>query len=251
MSYIDCHCHLADNYFYKQINELIFGWKEKGIISIGAIATNPKTSKRNIILGKKFPEIVKAGIGRHPWGAHKFDEKEQVIFSKLIEEETVAIIGEVGLDYYFIKDQKKYNKQKEVFEFFIQLAEKNNKPLMIHLTGAEKTVYEMLTTINPNCSICCHWYSGPKQILKKLVDLDCYFSINPAISKSKNHEKVLSYSPVDKLLTESDGPVKYKEEKSSPLLTVNLTKYIAEIKKIEEQEMRKQFVKNFKGYLKG
>ena len=218
MSFIDCHCHVADNFFYKNIEQQVKGWEAEKISKIGCMATNPKTTKRNQALGKKYPKMFVVSAGRHPWGAHKFDEAEQLFFEQVIPTKEIKVIGEIGLDFYFVKDQERYVKQREVLEFFIELANKYNKPVMIHQTGAEEAILDMLTTFNLNCNICSHWYSGSKATLKKLVDLGCFFSVNPAFLHSKKHQAIVKLAPKDKLLTESDGPVKFEDKRSSPSL---------------------------------
>ena len=189
MNYIDIHCHLADNYFWKQIGELIPKWKNLNITKIGAMATNIKSSIRNLELAEKYPEIILPAIGRHPWGAHKFNEKEQEVFEELLENQKVVIIGEIGLDYYFIKEPEKYPKQIEVFQYFLKQAQRKSKPVMLHTTGAEKTICEILSTEKLTINVCCHWYSGPEKELRILTNKGCYFSINPAIIRSKNQQR--------------------------------------------------------------
>lgn len=224
-------------------------WKQMKISLIGSVATNLKTSKRNLVLADKFPDIVKAGIGRHPWGAHKFSEAEKKDFELLIKKEKVSIIGEIGLDRYFVKEKEKQVKQNEVFEFFINLAELNNKPIMIHLTGAEDLVISYLETRKYKVPICCHWYSGVESTLKKLIDLGCYFSINPAITRSKAHKKVIDHISIDRILTESDGPVKYNEEISGPQLMHDVIVYITKEFKLSTEELAMKVKENFKNYL--
>lgn len=251
LNYIDCHCHIADNYFYKKIDSLLEDWINVGVNEIGAVATNIQSSSRNIELGKKYPRKIKIGIGRHPWGAHKFNDFEKKKFEELFKDSKIDFIGEIGLDRYFIKEEEKYPKQKEVLEFFLSFASRLKKPIMLHLTGAEKEILEILSNYKLNAPICCHWYSGPEDILKLLADLGCYFSINPAIIRSKNHRKVLDIVTIDKLLTESDGPVEFQGKKSSPILTKLVCEDIAEYKKLEEKNLIQKISTNYSNYLKG
>ena len=207
MTYIDSHFHFAEKYFYKRVDELLKDWLELDISKIVSVATNLLESQRNIELAKKYPSIILAGIGRHPWGAHKFSEEELFIYKGLAQSKEVSIIGEVGLDHYFVKDKERWKKQETVFNQFIQMANQYRKPLMLHLTGAEEKIYDILSSANLNVNFCSHWYSGPEKALKKLIDLGSFFTINPAFNKSKNHKKVLELANLDQILTESDGPV--------------------------------------------
>ena len=250
MNFLDCHCHLADNFFYRNIDELIQEWKGYGLKKIGTMSTNIKSIHRNIKLSLKFPDFITCGIGRHPWGAHKISEEELSQIEKLIIENKKAIIGEVGLDYYFIKEKEKQEKQKPLLKAFLEMAKKHKRSLMLHTTGAEKDIYQMLSTFQPEVNICCHWYSGSEEILRKLNDLGCYFSINPAIIRSKSHRRILEIVSLERLLTESDGPVKSKGITNTPKIMPELIAIIAKELKIKDNELAMIIIENFSNYLK-
>ena len=250
LKYIDCHCHLADKYFFNQIKELVIEWEKLGVKKIGAMTINPKTAKRNLELVKSYPKLIVLAIGRHPWGAHKFTEEEKLEFEELAQNKKTQVIGEIGLDCYFVKDKGKYEKQIAMFEFFMELAEKYSKPIMLHTTGAERDITNILTTKSPKVNVCCHWFSGPKKELDKLIDMGCYFSINPAVLKSQRHLTVLESIPIDRVLTESDGPVKFNGKQGSPALMPFLCKEIVKLLNIEEEQFTDTVFKNYKKFLK-
>ena len=95
MTFIDCHLHISDKFFFKRVDYLLLDWSEFDVEKIGAVATNLRESQRNIEIATKYPSIVLAGIGRHPWGAHKFTEQELMIFKGLAQNPQVTFIGEV------------------------------------------------------------------------------------------------------------------------------------------------------------
>jgi len=229
---------------------LVVEWEKLGIKKIGTMTINPKTALRNLELVKSYPKLIVLAIGRHPWGAHKFTDEEKIEFEELVKNKKTQVIGEIGLDCYFVKDKEKYEKQKIMFEFFLDLAEKYSKPMMLHTTGAENDIVNILTTKSPKVNVCCHWFSGPKKELDKLIDMGCYFSINPAVVKSQRHITVLEKIPMDRLLTESDGPVKFDGKQGSPALMPFLCKKIANRLIIDEEQIVDTVFKNYKKYLK-
>jgi TatD DNase family protein len=249
MRFIDCHCHLADNYFYNKIDEFMANWIEKGIMAIGAMATNLKTTRRNLELKERYSDRIFVAAGRHPWGAHKVSNHELEEFEKIIAQPEIAIIGEIGLDHYFVKKKEDYPKQIELLEFFLSLAKKYRKPIMLHQTKAEQEIFDILTTFNLSNAICCHWFSGEKKVLSELADMGCYFSINPAVMKSKRHQKVLSSVKSSQLLTESDGPVKFEDIAGSPLIIPKVCKFISQKLKINSTELAIEIYNNFQRYL--
>ncbi|HUT80547.1 MAG TPA: TatD family hydrolase [Candidatus Bathyarchaeia archaeon] len=251
MNYIDSHCHLGDNYFYHKIDDFITNWQDLGIKKIASMATNLKTARRNIELQKQYPEIIIPGIGRHPWGAYKTTEEELLQFEQIIgQAKTDIIIGEIGLDFYFVKEKEKQEKQIPIFISFLEIANKYEKPVMLHLTRAEKEIYEILNTLKIKGNVCCHWFSGTEEILKKFIDLGCYFSINPAFLRSRNHRKVLEIIELDCLLTESDGPLKFQNEIGSPALMPFLCEEIAKIKKCSLVDLTTIIRSNFNRFIK-
>ncbi|NHK31585.1 MAG: TatD family deoxyribonuclease [Asgard group archaeon] len=250
MYFLDCHCHLADNFFYRKIDDMISEWKKYGLVKIGTMSTNIKSIHRNIKLSLKYPDFIICGIGRHPWGAHKISEEELSQIEKLLIENKKAIIGEVGLDYYFIKEKEKQEKQKPLFIAFLKMAQKHKRPLMLHTTGAEKDIFQLLSTFQLKVNICCHWYSGHEKILRKLNDMGCFFSINPAFVRSKNHRKILEIVSLERLITESDGPIKSIGITNTPKLMPELISKIAKELKIKNNELAMIILENFSNYLK-
>ncbi|NHJ48111.1 MAG: TatD family deoxyribonuclease [Asgard group archaeon] len=249
VKFIDSHCHLADNVFFKKLPELIPDWRSKGIIKVGAMATNMKTTKRILELHKVYPNFIVPSIGRHPWGAHKVSQDELQIIEQLITENKSAVIGEIGLDHYFVKEKDKQEKQLPLFKFFLELAQKYKRPIMLHVTGAEKNIFEILSTFKLESKICCHWYSGPEGILKKLRDIGCYFTINPSFQASKNHRKVLENVNLNHLLTESDGPVKFQGKTNSPTIIPSLVTKIATKLEINESKLESIIYQNYLDFL--
>jgi len=213
------------------------------------MATNLKTAKRTLELAEKYPEKIVCAIGRHPWGAHKITPEELAKFEELIKNPRVKIIGEIGLDHYFIKEPEKWRKQQELFEFFLKLAERYKKPVILHSTGAEQNLVELLETWKLPRSVCCHWFSGSEATLKRLIDLGCFFSINPAVRRSKRHQRVVSTVALEWFLTESDGPVKFAGEVGTPLLMPFVCEEIARIKKIDNEQVVLAIEENFVKFL--
>ncbi|MHA2227515.1 MAG: TatD family hydrolase [Candidatus Hodarchaeales archaeon] len=228
--YVDIHCHLPEKYFFKNINEYIKRWSEQKITNIVSMSQNYKDSLCSLELSQKYPEVIPA-VGIHPWKAHK-SHIELDNFKKLLEEnKTIKILGEVGLDYHSISQKDRYPYQKKVVDFFFHQAEQRKYRLMLHVKGAEEEITNTIETNNVPGSHCCiHWYSGPIQTLKKLIDLDCYFSCGPALSYSAKHQKIPRMVPIDRLLTESDGNVKYQGQVGHPGMMPEVITQIANLR---------------------
>ncbi len=164
--------------------------------------------------------------------------------------ENIRILGEIGLDYHVIREEKRYPSQRKVIEFFIKMAEKNHYRLMFHVKGAESDILNLITTSNIPGEYCCiHWYSGSPQILKQLIDLDCYFSCGPALKYSLKHQKVIEMVPISRILTESDGNVKYQGKVGHPGLMPYVIDLISDITKNSSETIQEIILENSFRYL--
>lgn len=254
MKFHDIHCHLPDNYFFKKIEAFIQEWKNMGLEYVVSVASKLSESLRSIEMHRRFSEII-PGIGIHPWSAKKsLTEDLKSKFQEIVQEIDPLVLGEIGLDHHFIKKKEYYSFQDEIFQFFLDLSEKNNLPLNIHPKGAEELVYDILGTYNiPNHNVLIHWYTGPKTILEKLIERDYFFSINPSILGGSKHITVLEQVDLSYILTESDGNVKYtiNDERivGSPALIPDLINKICEVKNKEISEITDTLHSNLRRYL--
>ncbi|MFX0172120.1 MAG: TatD family hydrolase [Candidatus Hodarchaeota archaeon] len=249
MGYIDIHCHLPENYFFKTIETHVTQWKQKNITFVISVSQTYDESLKSLDLARKYSEIIPA-VGIHPWKAHK-REHELKEFEKLITKtKEIRILGEIGLDYHFVSQKDFYSIQQRILGFFFKQAEKHDLKLMLHVKGAEPDIVNFIESSTvPGNHCCIHWFSGLFQTLKKLVDLDCYFSCGPALRYSKKHQKVPKIVPLDRLLSESDGSVKYKGEIGHPGLITVVVKLIADILNQEPNNLRDIIFQNSLEYL--
>ncbi|MHA1967856.1 MAG: TatD family hydrolase [Candidatus Hodarchaeales archaeon] len=236
--YIDVHCHLPVNYFYKSIDSYIKSWKEIGLTYIVSVSQNHMESLRSIELANKYEFIVPA-IGIHPWKAHKKHNELEKLKDLLIKNKKVKILGEIGLDKHFIKEKDRYPFQVKVLDYFFELAGEGGYRLMLHIKGAENEIIYKIETSSISGQDCCiHWFSGSKNQLNKLIDLDCYFSCGPALKYSQKHRQVPKMIPIERLLTESDGNVKYQGQIGHPGLIPQVINQLASLTKQSKKEIK-------------
>ena len=126
-------------------------------------------------------------------------------------------IGEVGLDagprFY-----KSLNMQKQVFEHVLRrCAEAGNKVISVHSIRAAKTVLDHIEAYLPSDQgkIVLHWFTGTKAEAERAIEMGCYFSINAAMLNSERHIAMVSALPIERLLTETDGPFTQTEDRTS------------------------------------
>ena len=233
MQYIDAHCHL-----YEFDEKTISTFKD---ISIVAVSDDLKSSLKTIYLAEKFKDIYPC-IGIHPWNIEKIDLKELEEIKNLIERFDIKCLGEIGLDRKFVPQT--YSLQIEVFKHFLKLASKYDLIVNLHSPNAWREVYKMVIKYNISKAI-FHWYTGPLDLLKKIIDKKFYITINPAIVVQKKHRIVLENADIYQILTESDGPYNYRGLYLTPAKIRDLLKIISEIKSLSLCDLKKIILENF------
>ena len=238
--YVDAHCHLyafEDGEIIKIFDELD--------ISMLAVSENIESSKRSIDL-TSISEKIYPCVGLHPWevkGEESLQEAEEIIGMH----KRAKCFGEIGLDKRF--NTENYEYQKEIFYKFVEASSKLKMPLNIHALDAWKEVFEIISSYGIKKAI-FHWYSGPIDLLKKIEEHGYFITINPSASFQKKHGAVLRHSPTSILLTESDGPYNYKGRVLHPRMVPETVQLIADLKKIDRNELLNIIQSNFRKYLK-
>lgn len=196
----DAHCHLdlMDN-MPEFINEI-----QNSNMSLFAVGTTPKAYSREMQFCKNITNIH-VGLGMHPQLISSgYDDMQ--LFKSLLGK--CHYIGEVGLDFSkeYIQTKK---SQVNIFSEIIELCEQyGEKVVSIHSLKSTSTVIEILKTYKKQTSnkYIFHWFTGSMSQLEKALELECYFSINPRMLKTKSGMEVIKTIPINYVLLETDAP---------------------------------------------
>ncbi len=244
MKYFDVHAHLNEEIFDKDRNEIINNCEEKGIFVINC-SGDKKGNKKSLDL-LKFSNL-KICMGIYPTKTAEASDKEFFDELDFIKDNINKIsgIGEVGLDFHWIKDKEKRKKQIERFEEIIWLANKNKLPLNIHSRKAEKETIEILSK-NAKVPVVMHCFGGSLNLASESLKNGFYFSIPPIVTRSGSFKSLVRKIPIQKLLTETDSPYlgPTRKERNDPTNIPLVVKQIAEIKKMDFDKVQKQILKN-------
>ena len=200
----DAHIHLSDTE-YENDMPLNLNCMKKLRIKACCVSMDYSSSKKTLELGKRS-DLILPFIGIHPEKAQ--DDTESVF--KLIDEnnEIISGIGEIGLDSTYSNSDDELLKQKEVFRTQLSFAEKFRKPVSIHSRKTLDDILEILPSYNIP-TVLLHWFDGSKKQLQNAMDLDCYVSFGPVMVYSKDKQVLLSKANKDRILVETDGPVRF------------------------------------------
>ena len=147
-------------------------------------------------------ELVLPTFGVHPWVAAEYADRLEDLHTAI---EQSPMLGEIGLDYFLVRDPSQYPAQRKVLEFFLASAAQHDKIVSLHTKGAEKDVIGLLTRYNVR-RVIVHWYSGPLDVFRELVAMGMYFTIGVEVLYSEHIRTIAREVPLDRLLTETDNP---------------------------------------------
>ncbi|MFP3131753.1 MAG: TatD family hydrolase [Candidatus Nanopusillus sp.] len=240
MKYIDSHCHL---YKFNEI-EIKRITKDKDIIIL-SVSEDLESSLKNIVLSQLNENIIPA-IGIHPWNIEKVNENTFKIIEDIIKDNKVKILGEIGLDKKFKPET--FEKQKEIFEKFLNLAIEYDLNLNLHTPNASNDVFDLLIKYDIKKAY-FHWYSGDEKLLEEIIDKGYFIGINVATIVNEKYKKYIEIANIENIITESDGPYNYKGIILHPDMLEDLYKLISDIKRVSLKELSNIIKNNFAKFI--
>lgn len=178
-----------------------------------AVTTTPRAWPRNHELAQRTKH-VRAALGLHPQLVAE-RECEVDLWDQYLSQ--TRYVGEVGLDAgprFF----KSLDAQKRVFQHILRrCAEAGDKIITVHSIRSAKAVLDHVEAHLPpgRGKIVLHWFTGTKSEAKRALDLGCFFSINAGMLGNERHAPMVRLIPLDRMLTETDGPFTCTGERPS------------------------------------
>lgn len=233
----DTHAHYTDEQFEDR-DILLPQIHKEGVSEIITCGTDIKSSIDSIELSKKYP-FVYAAVGFHPEELTRIDVDIPAL-KNLITERVVAI-GEIGLDYYWNKENKE--KQKDGFIRQILLAKELGLPVIVHDREAHGDTLEILKEYKPKGVL--HCFSGSAEMAKEIIKLGMYIGVGGVVTfkNAKNLPEVIENIPLDRILLETDAPylapVPFRSKRNDSSLIPYIAEKIGDIKGISKEQVLK------------
>ena len=242
--FIDTHCHISDT---EGVTPDLYV-KHAIEANVGLLISS-FCEKEDLLLSTHFVEKYKnlyACVGYHPEVCNKIVDKDFEILENLVQENSkIVAIGEIGLDYYWTKENKE--KQREVFRRQLEIAEKLNVPVVIHSRDSIGETYDILSEYQVRGVI--HCFSGSLEMAQKFIDLGFLLGIGGVVTfKNSKLYQVVEQVPLTSLVLETDSPYlapepyrgSTNESSNIPIIALK----IASIKNISLEEVRDTTTKN-------
>jgi TatD DNase family protein len=213
MNIIDTHTHLYDIEDPLAVLRMADAAGVTDVVALGVdLASNEKhrhlCQRLRDMPGAAVPRVHLA-LGLHPGNITTMDDAGACFaFMREHMPEAVAI-GETGLDFFYKrvrKDEAKKQEQRVVFQRHLDMAAEFDLPIVIHSRGAWRDAFERTRKAGITKAL-FHWYSGPIDVLKDILDTGYFVSVSPALEYSPESQRTAAYVPLDRLLVETDTPV--------------------------------------------
>jgi TatD DNase family protein len=207
---IDIHSHLTFKDYDADREQVIANAKQvlNGVVVSGV---EPGDAKRALELAAQHDGFMFVTLGLHP--IHVEDKTDQEIerYAEFISEHKRKIvgIGEIGLDYHWVRDPRKQERVREVFVEFLALAKELHMPAVLHLrgTGSEAIEEGLKIILDEDVkNAVFHCFTGKPQVAEMICEEGYYLSLPTTIVRSKSMKKVAKRVPLSRLLTETDAP---------------------------------------------
>ncbi len=230
------------------------------------IGIDLSSSQKALSLAHELPGIF-AAIGYHP-SLQKNKEEQIPAIMDLARRERASgnkffiAIGEVGLDYYWIKDAAHRQRQRKIFLQFVELARELDKTVVIHCRNSEGNDKEndkenamqdclnILQNIDPLPRAIMHCYGGSPDEISHFEQLGCYISFagNVTFPKAVALQEAAKKTSLNRILAETDAPyltpVPFRGQLNAPGYVVHTIEYLAQLRGVTIQEMQQQIWDN-------
>lgn len=238
MRLLDTHCHID---LYPDYRKVLDEVEHERIATI-AVTNSPTVFRRSAEVASNAKH-VRTAIGLHPELAAQRAHEVGMLIEMLGES---RFVGEVGLDFV-TNDAGEREVQRKVFGAILHACSGyGNKVLTIHSRRAAREVVEMIGNGFPGVAI-LHWYTGSISVLEKALKNGCYFSVNPAMTRSEAGRNIIQAIPQDKLLTESDGPFASIDDRPTVPADVGMVvSYVARMWDVPASDAADRIFQNFR-----
>jgi len=248
---IDSHCHLDDERYNDDIEEVISRAKEQGVESFIIPGADPLTLERAVELSEQYEEIYFA-VGVHPYDAENYNKS---YLETYVTHPKCVAIGECGLDYYRLPETEEEilaekKMQKEVFIDQIEWAKELKLPLIVHIRESSADCLELLEKYAGLEGGVLHCYNADESLLK--LSNNFYYGIGGVLT-FKNAKKLINVYPKiphDKLIIETDAPYltphPFRGKRNEPSYTTHVASKMSELSDMEQEKLESLTTTNAK-----
>ena len=245
----DSHCHLNDENIYPRIDEVISDAKKTGVKKFLVVGYDKASSFLAVDIANRYEECY-AAIGFHPTEIEGVSESDYEETMSLISNPKVIAIGEIGLDYHWVKDPAQREEQKKWFIKQIKFANEHRLPISIHNRESTEDCVNILKENAPQYGGIMHCFSGSVETMNEVIKLGLLIGIGGTVTftNAKTPKEVAEECPIDKIAIETDCPYltphPHRGEKNEPKYICLVLEEIARLKDMSKKHLEDVIYKN-------
>lgn len=244
----ESHAHYDDEAFDEDRESLLASMQPHNIRAVINVSASPAGMESTAKLAEKYPFIWGA-VGVHPDEVGSMDSTTLERIKELCRREKIVAVGEIGLDYYW--DKENHSLQKEWFMRQMDAAREVKKPIIVHSReAAADTLQVMKSSDAGEIGGVIHCFSYAREMAREYLNMGFYLGIGGVVTfkNAKKLKEVVEYAPLDSILVETDSPylspVPNRGKRNSSLNLPYIIQEIAEIKRISPEEVERVTEKN-------
>ena len=237
---IDTHCHLMSEY-YESLDEIVKNMDGLMIVS----GVDDKSNLEVLDLISKYDNVY-GTLGLHPENIDSLTKNSFDIIEQNLNNPKIVGIGEIGLDYYWVKDNKE--DQKALLIKQLDLAKKYSKPIVVHSREAIKDTYDILKNYKLKGTI--HCFNSSLEMAREFIKLGYKIGIGGVVT-FKNAKKlceIVENIDIKDILIETDSPYLSPEPNRGRRNDCRNVKYvaqkIADVKELTIEEVAQKTYEN-------
>ena len=230
----ETHAHYDDEAFDEDREKLLETMHAQGIEKIINVGASLQGVRDTVALTEKYP-FVYGAVGIHPDEVGNLTEEDMKELRGYCDREKIAAIGEIGLDYYW--DKENHEIQKKWFVRQMDLAKETELPIIVHSRNAAKDTLDIMKAERAdNLKGVIHCYSYSKEHAREYMNMGYYLGVGGVVTfkNAKRLKEVVEYAPLDYLLLETDAPYlapePYRGKRNCSLYLTYVAQTIARIK---------------------
>ena len=231
----ESHAHYDDEAFNDDRDSLLSSMKDNGVEYIVNVSADFESIDPIYELTQRY-DFVYGTVGVHPGAAKNMTQERFEYLKKAASRDKIVAIGEIGLDYYWEKEEAQKSNQKEWFVKQLQLAKDVNKPVIIHSRDAAADTLEIMKSEWADREAVIHCYSYSAEMAKVYAKMGYYFGIGGVLTykNARTLVETVESVPIEQLLLETDcpylSPVPNRGKRNDSTNLRYVAKKIAEIK---------------------
>lgn len=247
---IDSHCHINDEEYSTHYNEYVLEAENAGVKKFVNIGFDLKSSRNAVEIAQKC-ENVYAAVGIHPSDFKKADCSDLEEIEALAKQQKVVAIGEIGLDYYWDKEDDVKAQQRIAFIKQIEIANKLDLPIIVHCRDAYEDCLKILKEYKVNRAGIIHCYAGSLEMAPEFIKLGYVlgFGGTTTFKNAVRPKEVVSKIPSDSYVLETDAPYltpePYRGKPNHSKYLYLIRNKIAELREVSFEQVEKETTENF------